>query len=271
MQSDHDMKKILPLLVLLFPVLLAAEDEKLAELVTLDGKLYQGVTIRKVEPDGLSILHAAGTAKVPFEKLSTELREKYGYDETAAAAHRKQLAETQRKQAAAEKAAADKRKKEAAKAAKAEANKEFAEKVQQAAKMVSIKASQKAEMGLLGDVTVGTLTTEPVKSKLGSTVGHKPAWRFEGRSIKGVIAGTTGARAGVIVDGTGAPYGLPDIETKVIAWEGKAWRIGKIRYVNRQGLDVTVPYFTADEEVATRFYKNVGFSPKSDEELSLAH
>ena len=269
MQFEHDMKKALPLLVLLFPVLLAAEDEKLAELVTLDGKLYQGVTIRKVEPDGLSILHAAGTAKVPFEKLSTELREKYGYDETAAAEHQKQAAEAQRKREVAEKTASDKRKKEAAKAAKVEASKEFAEKVQQSAKMVYIVASQNAEMGLLGEIKVGAPTTEPVKSTLGSTVGHKPAWSFDAPSIKGVIAGTTGARVGVSVDSTGEPYGQPDLEKTVITWKGKAWRIGKIRYVNRQGLNVTVPYFTADEAVATQFYKNTGFSPKSDEALTV--
>ncbi len=169
------MKIILPLL-LLVPVLLAAEDEKLAELVTLDGKTYQGVTIRKVEPDGLSILHAAGTAKVPFEKLPEELQEKYGYDATAAAEHRKQAAEAQRKQDAAERAAGEKRKKEAAKAAMAEADKGFAEKVEKAAKMMRVRAFKNTRLGLAGDIYVGALTTERVRSTLGSTTGHKPVW-----------------------------------------------------------------------------------------------
>jgi hypothetical protein len=259
------MKKVLPLLLLLFPLLLAAEDEKLAELVTLDGKTYQAVTIRKVEPDGLSILHAAGTAKVPFEKLPEELREKYGYDAAAAAEHRKQAAEAQRKQDATARAASEKRKKAAAAQAATEADKDFADKLQKAAKMVDVDAFQNSSIGLIGDIQVGTLTTEPVKSSMGSTIGHKPAWVFRGRAIDGVIAGTTGARAGIVSDDTGLPYGLPSTHKTVISWKGKAWRIGKIEYQNLRGLTVTVPYFTASEKVAAAFYRKNGFSPKSDE------
>lgn len=258
------MKRILPLL-LLFPVLLAAEDEKLAELVTLDGKFYQDVTIRKVEPDGLSIVHKAGTAKVPFEKLPESMQEKFGYNADAAAAHRKQLADAQRAREAAEKTAREKQAKTAAAQAAANADKEFAEKLEKAAKMVDVSAFQNSAIGLIGDIQVGTLTTVPVKSTLGSTTGHKPAWVYQGRAIGGVIAGTTGAKAGIESDDTGAPYGLPPIEKTVISWKGKAWRIGKISYPSDHGLTETAPYFTASEKVAAAFYKKNGFSPKSDE------
>lgn len=245
------MKIILPLL-LLVPVLLAAEDEKLAELVTLDGKTYQGVTIRKVEPDGLSILHAAGTAKVPFEKLPEELQEKYGYDATAAAEHRKQAAEAQRKQDAAERAAGEKRKKEAAKAAMAEADKGFAEKVEKAAKMMRVGAFKNTRLGLAGDIYVGALTTERVRSTLGSTTGHKPVWEFRGLGIQGIIAGTKDA---TVETEAGSP---------VILWEGKAWRIGMIEYLGTKGMMMTVPLFTASEKEAAAFYKKNGFGPASE-------
>jgi hypothetical protein len=258
------MKRIFPLLLLCFPLLLAAEDAKLDSLVTLDGKVYQSVTIRKVDPDGLSILHEAGTAKVPFEKLPEELREQYGYDEAAAAEHRKQVAEAQRKQDAAERTATEKRKNAAAKAAAAEADKEFAEKVQRAAKMVRIEAFQDSKIGLIGDIEEGTLISQAVKSTLGSTVGHKPAWVYRGRAKGGIIAGTTGAEVVKSVDGSGAPYGLPDTTRTYISWEGKAWRIGKISYRDYQGIVVSAPFFTASEKQAAAFYKRHGFGAKSE-------
>ncbi|MCW1921797.1 hypothetical protein OKA05_04485 [Luteolibacter arcticus] len=257
------MKILLPLL-LLFPVLLAAEEEKLAELVTRDAKLYTGVTIRKVEPDGLSILHDSGTAKIPFEMLSKDLQTKYGYDKATAAEHQERLAEAQRQRDAADRAANKKQKDAAATHAAAEADKAFAEKVQKAAMMVSVEAFQNARSGLIGDIREGTLTTEPVKSKMGSTVGQKPVWVYRNRAIGGIVAGTKGAKAGVHVDSDG--YG----ET-LITWEGKAWRIGKIAYVNRQGLVVTTPLYTASEKEAATFYKKNGFGPKSDDVTRRAH
>ena len=263
------MKRILPLL-LLFPVLLAAEDEKLSELVTLDGKFYQDVTIRKIEPDGLSIVHKAGTAKVPFEKLPESMQEKYGYNADAAAAHRKQLAEAQRARESAEKAAREKQAKAAKTQAAATADMEFSENLEMAAKMVDVSAFQNSKIGLIGDIRVGTLTTEPIKSTLGTTIGHKPAWVYRDRAIGGVIAGTTGAKAGIESDDTGRPDGLPSIEKVVISWKGKAWRIGKISYPSDHGLTETAPYFTASEKVASAFYKQNGFSPKPDQVITDA-
>jgi hypothetical protein len=263
------MKKILPLL-LLFPVLLAAEDEKLTELVTLDGKFYQDVTIRKIEPDGLSIVHKAGTAKVPFEQLPGSIQEKYGYTPEAAAEHRKQLADAQRAREATEKAALDKKAKAAAAQTAADADKEFAANVEKAAKMVDMSAFQDSKIGLIGNIRVGSLRTVPVKSTLGSTIGHKPAWVYLDRAIGGVIAGTTGAQAGIEVDDSGAPDGLPSTEKKVISWKGKAWRIGRISYPSDHGRTETAPYFTASEKVASAFYKKNGFSPKSDEVITKA-
>jgi hypothetical protein len=262
--------KILPLFLLLFPVLLAAEDVKLDHLVTLDGKVYQAVTIRKVEPDGLSIVHEAGTAKVPFEKLPEELQEKYGYDEAAAAEHRKRVAEAQRRQDAADKTASEKRKKEAAAQAATEADKDFAEKLQKAAKMVRIEAFQDSQIGLIGDIEEATLTAEPVKSTLGTTVGHKQTWMYRGRAKGGVIAETTGAERKTKGDRTGVPYGLPEYITSFIFWEGKAWRIGLIQYENTEGVIENAPLYTASEKKAAAFFKKHGFGRPSESVKRLA-
>lgn len=66
---------------LLFAGIAAAED-----LTTTDGKLYKNVTVTKVEPDGLSISHETGTAKLLFTKLPEDLQRKHGYDPAKAEA-----------------------------------------------------------------------------------------------------------------------------------------------------------------------------------------
>ena len=62
------------------------------DLTTTEGKTYSDVKVTKVEPDGLSITHQTGTAKVPFIKLSEELRKKHGYDAEKAEAYQKEQA-----------------------------------------------------------------------------------------------------------------------------------------------------------------------------------
>ena len=66
--------------MLLLTVTVFADD-----LTTLSGKKYTGVTITRVEADGLAISHDDGLAKVSFTDLSEELRKKYGYDPAKAA------------------------------------------------------------------------------------------------------------------------------------------------------------------------------------------
>lgn len=67
--------------------------------VELDGKVipelngFKSVTIRRVEPDGLRIIHESGTAKIPIEKLTDEQRAKYGLSAEGASQYRKQAAE----------------------------------------------------------------------------------------------------------------------------------------------------------------------------------
>jgi hypothetical protein len=55
-------------------------------LTTTSGKTFEAVTVKRVDPDGLLILHKDGAAKVLFTELSDELQAKYGYDEAKAKA-----------------------------------------------------------------------------------------------------------------------------------------------------------------------------------------
>ncbi|MCW1886385.1 hypothetical protein OKA04_16730 [Luteolibacter flavescens] len=262
--------KFLPLLLLTFPMLLAAEEpkdkkeDKLAELVTLNGKLYQDVTIRKVEPDGLSILHAAGTAKVPFEQLSSELQEKYGYTKEAAAEHKEKMEEARLRQAEAEQVAREKREKATADHTKKQANEELTKNLQKAAVMVQMHAFQDSRIGLIGRLTVGTLVSEPVKSKMGSTIRTEQKWRYRTQSFNAIISEATGADIKRVSHSYEVPYGLPSYTTRYFAWEGKGWRIGKIRYKDRDGIITTIPYYTADESVASEFFKKNGFGKASE-------
>lgn len=84
-------------------------EEKIS-LTTVTGKVYEEVTISKVDPDGLKIMHSGGIAKVKFSDLNTELQEKYGYDPSAAqgfeqAQKEKNIAAAEAREARAKKAA----------------------------------------------------------------------------------------------------------------------------------------------------------------------
>lgn len=63
------------------------------DLTTTDGKTYTGVTVTKVEPDGISIAHETGSAKIPFNKLPEALQKKHGYDPEKAEAYSKEQAQ----------------------------------------------------------------------------------------------------------------------------------------------------------------------------------
>lgn len=66
--------------------------KKFDKLQTLNGKVYEKVEVRKIEPDGISIIHDAGTAKVMFENLPKALQDAYQFDPGKAAEHREQTA-----------------------------------------------------------------------------------------------------------------------------------------------------------------------------------
>ena len=76
------------------------------EIVTISGTKYENVTIKLVEPDGLSISHDAGLTKIPFAELGEELRAKYGFDQKKAAQFTAANQETLKQKAAAQQKAA---------------------------------------------------------------------------------------------------------------------------------------------------------------------
>lgn len=81
------------ILLPLAAVCVMASAEPIPEILTLSGKTYRQCEIVRVYPDGVAFRHADGAAKVLFEDLSKEWRERLGYDAAKAAAYRKELAD----------------------------------------------------------------------------------------------------------------------------------------------------------------------------------
>ena len=74
------------------------------DLVATDGRVYRNVQVRKIEPDGLTIRHAAGLTKLTFPLLPESWQKKYEYDPRKAADYVRAMAiadeQTARKQQA---------------------------------------------------------------------------------------------------------------------------------------------------------------------------
>ena len=59
-------------------------------LTSTSGKVYRGVEVREIEPDGLLVQHEAGVSKIAFLDLPKDVQDKYGFDPVAAEAFRKE-------------------------------------------------------------------------------------------------------------------------------------------------------------------------------------
>ena len=85
------MKIILPaLFALQLVTMVHAEEDKMKFETLLD---YKGVTVTKIEPDGIRIMHESGVAKIQIERLPEEVRTQLGLTEAAAEEHREMLQE----------------------------------------------------------------------------------------------------------------------------------------------------------------------------------
>ena len=75
------MKRIIQLIftLSLIPSLTFADD-----ITNLLGTVYTNVKITRVEPDGITVMHSGGIAKLFFQELSPEMQTKYGYDPSKA-------------------------------------------------------------------------------------------------------------------------------------------------------------------------------------------
>lgn len=90
--------------------------EKLT-ITTTDSVTYSDVTVTRVEPDSITVMGSSGVARIPMNKLPTDLQEKFGYDAEKAAAYAEKKATAQTAAVAAEQkalnaAAAQKEKRE---------------------------------------------------------------------------------------------------------------------------------------------------------------
>ncbi|MDR1190657.1 MAG: hypothetical protein LBK60_03195 [Verrucomicrobiales bacterium] len=55
------------------------------ELRLADGTVYQNARLTRVEPNGITVSHQSGSAKIAYEKLPADLREKFNHNPAAAA------------------------------------------------------------------------------------------------------------------------------------------------------------------------------------------
>lgn len=81
MKTPRTLPIFLVAILVVFSTSLRAEDW-----TTIDGKVYQNVTVLHVEPDAVTILHKDGGALVPLELLPDDLQKRFHYDPTKAKA-----------------------------------------------------------------------------------------------------------------------------------------------------------------------------------------
>jgi hypothetical protein len=65
------------------------------QIKTVDGRIFKGVKLRHIEPDGISISYepatgGIGIAKLKFAALPQEIRQRFGYDSEKASANVKE-------------------------------------------------------------------------------------------------------------------------------------------------------------------------------------
>lgn len=83
-----------------FSALVAAP---VGDISTLTGKTYRRCEIVRVHPDGVSLTHSNGAAKILFTDLPEHWRTKLGYDPAKAVAYERELAERRQREAQARK------------------------------------------------------------------------------------------------------------------------------------------------------------------------
>lgn len=66
-----------------------SETTQRIDIRTSSGVTYTKCKITKTEPDGISVLHSKGVAKIPFTNLSREYQKKFNYDPTNATVYAK--------------------------------------------------------------------------------------------------------------------------------------------------------------------------------------
>ena len=57
-----------------------AEDASPVTIVTLSGEKFENVRVVRTDFEAITVLHSAGTTRIPFSNLSADLQTRYGYD-----------------------------------------------------------------------------------------------------------------------------------------------------------------------------------------------
>jgi len=66
-----------------------------ADLVLPNGQEFKDYEVKRVEPDGITVSHAAGVSKVYYSEMPREMQQVYGYSRQAALDYRKASAQRQ--------------------------------------------------------------------------------------------------------------------------------------------------------------------------------
>ena len=72
------------LAIMLMALVSTYAEETSTNIVTTDGVCYSNVVIKRIEPDGITLLSTKGVQKIGFDKLPDELKKQYNYDSTEA-------------------------------------------------------------------------------------------------------------------------------------------------------------------------------------------
>lgn len=156
------MKKIFPFLLIVIAsssLAVASELLKLDKLKLKTGREFDKVTVTEKRPDGISIAHESGTARIKFEDLPEDVAAKLGgFDNVAAAKSRAEQDKASRQQ--------EKAYEKALQAADDEvAKKAYAKMIENAAKPAVIKVVQAANGGALCKIAFYVETREEHSSK----------------------------------------------------------------------------------------------------------
>ena len=220
------------MLLILAPRSLYAE-----EITTTKGKTYSNIVVQRVEPDGITIKHAAGLGKIYFSELPPEIRQKYGYD---AEKHRQYYSEQQTQAAIAE----------------------ASRMLDGIAIDVSAKLSQVLENGSLAYITVQNTfvyTNEITDTYAGSRTSYNPltdgTTKMPSGSQGSVVRSevkrfTTKSEREEPVFIVGLSSGLVDGDT----WTGRIYPMGTYNYTTVQGAPKKISQYTMSRSTALRYY-----------------
>lgn len=172
------MKALLPSIILALLVQLCVADD----FTLTDGTEYKGVTVKRVEPDGIVVTTDSGITKLPFSKLPAEVQTAHGFNPSSADEFKKQQ---QALQAAAYAKAAEDRKKaeiQAKQLADVDAQQAAADAKQKTLKSTAASVRIKIIQVLPGGVLADRMQEAVVSSSSASIGGGGGAYSYYERS-----------------------------------------------------------------------------------------